>query len=175
MIVNETIPDIISVGNLQKVLANLLREGVPIKDMETIIETLGDYGMQTKDTDMLTEYVRQALRRTISHRFSEAGQMKVVSLDEKIENLIMASVKKVDTGSYLTLEPMTIQQIISSATEEINKIKELVSVPIILTSPVVRIYFKKLLDQFYPDVAVVSFSEIDNNIQIQALGSIRLP
>ena len=175
LIVNETIPDIISVGSLQKILANLLREGVPIKDMETIIETLGDYGMQTKDTDMLTEYVRQALRRTISHRFSEAGQMKVVSLDEKIENLIMASVKKVDTGSYLTLDPASIQQIISSATEEINKVKELVSVPIILTSPVVRIYFKKLLDQFYPDVTVVSFSEIDNNIQIQALGSIRLP
>ena len=175
MIVEETIPDIISIGNLQKVLANLLRENIPIRDMETIIETLSDYGTQTKDTEMLTEYVRQALRRTISHRFSEAGQMKVISLDEKIENLIMTSVKKTETGSYLALEPAIIQSIVTSSTEEINKVKELVTVPIILTSPIVRIYFKKLLDQFYPDVTVVSFSEIDNQIQIQALGSIRLP
>lgn len=173
-IVDDTIPSVITVGNLQKVLANLLREGVPIRDMETIIETLSDYGSQVKDTDMLTEYVRQALKRTISHRFSEAGQMKVISLDEKIENMIMSSVKKMDTGSYLALDPATIQKIINVSTSEIGKIKELVSVPIVLTSPMVRIYFKKLIDQFYPNVTVVSFSEIDNNIQIQALGSIAL-
>lgn len=173
-IVEDTIPAIISVGELQKVLSNLLREQVPIRDMETIVETLGDYGTQIKDTDMLTEYVRQALRRTISRRFSEAGQMKVLSLDDQIESMIMSSVKKVDTGSYLALEPSSIQGIVSAATEEINKIKDLVNIPIVLTSPVVRIYFKKLIDQFYPNVAVVSFSEIDNNIQIQALGSIAL-
>ena len=173
-IVEDTIPSVITVGGLQKVLANLLREGIPIRDMETIVETLGDYGSQIKDTDMLTEYVRQALKRTISRRFSEAGQMKVISLDDKIENMIMSSVKKMDTGSYLALEPTVIQSIVSSATSEINKIKDLVNIPVVLTSPVVRIYFKKLIDQFYPNVAVVSFSEIDNNIQIQALGSISL-
>ena len=175
MVVEETIPDIISIGNLQKVLQNLLKENVPIRDMETIIETLGDYGTQTRDMEMLTEYVRQALGRTISRRFSEAGQMKVITLDEKIESQIMAAVKKTETGSYLTLDPMTIQQIVTSATEEIEKIKELVNEPVILTSPIVRLYFRKLLDQFYPDVTVISFSEIDNQIQIQALGSIRLP
>ena len=100
--------------------------------------------------------------------------MKVISLDDKIENMIMSSVKKMDTGSYLALEPTVIQSIVSSATSEINKIKDLVNIPVVLTSPVVRIYFKKLIDQFYPNVAVVSFSEIDNNIQIQALGSISL-
>lgn len=173
-IVEDTIPSVISVGGLQKVLANLLREEIPIRDMETIVETLGDYGSQVKDTDMLTEYVRQALKRTISRRFSEAGQMKVISLDDRIENMIMSSVKKMDTGSYLALEPTAIQSIVASATAEINKIKDLVNVPIVLTSPVVRIYFKKLIDQFYPNVAVVSFSEIDNNIQIQALGNISL-
>ena len=173
-IIEDTIPAVITVGELQKVLSNLLREGIPIRDMETIVETLGDYGTQIKDTDMLTEYVRQALKRTISHRFSEAGQMKVLSLDDKIENMIMSSVKKVDTGSYLALEPSAIQNIVASATGEINKIKDLVNVPIVLTSPVVRIYFKKLIDQFYPNVTVVSFSEIDNNIQIQALGNIAL-
>lgn len=174
-VVEDTIPAVISIGTLQKVLTGLLREGIPIRDMETIMETLADYGIQVKDTDMLIEYVRQALRRTISHRFAEAGQMKVLTLDEKIENMIMTSVKKVETGSYLTLEPSVIQKIIGSATDEINKIKDLVQTPVVLTSPVVRIYFKKLLDQFYPDVTVISFSEIDNDVQIQALGSIALP
>ncbi|WP_312643810.1 flagellar biosynthesis protein FlhA [Hydrogenoanaerobacterium sp.] len=173
-IVNDTIPEIISIGNLQKVLANLLREGVPIRDMETIVETLGDYGAQIKDTDMLTEYVRQSLKRTISHKFSEAGQMKVVSLDAQIENMIMGSVKKMDSGSYLALDPQAIQNIVSATTTEINKIKDLVQAPTIITSPVVRIYFKKLIDQFYPNIVVLSFSEIDNNIQIQALGNISI-
>lgn len=173
-IVEDTIPAVITVGELQKVLANLLREGVPIRDMETIVETLSDYGSHIKDTDMLTEYVRQSLKRTISRRFSEAGQMKVISLDDKIENTIMGAVKKMDTGSYLALDPSAIQGIVTSATAELNKIKDLVNMPIVLTSPVVRIYFKKLIDQFYPGVAVLSFSEIDNQVQIQALGNITL-
>ena len=168
-ILEDTIPSIITVGSLQKVLANLLREGIPIRDMETIIETLSDYGTQVKDTDMLTEYVRQALKRTISHRFSEAGQMKVLSLDEKIENMIMSSVKKMDTGSYLALDPITIQKIINVSTEEIGKIKELVSIPIVLTSPVVRIYFKKLIDQFYPNVTAVSYTHLLSEIILQTL------
>ena len=173
-IVEEAVPNIISVGEIQKVLCNLLREGVPIRDMETIVEVLCDYAPQVKDSDLLTEYVRQALKRTISHRFSEAGQMKVLSLDERIENTIMSAVKKVDSGSYLALEPAAIQGIVSASTAEINKIKDLVNTPIVLTSPVVRVYYKKLLDQFYPNVTVVSFSEIDNNVQIQALGNIAL-
>lgn len=173
-LVNDAIPNIITVSELQKVLCNLLREGVPIRDLETIVETLTDYGMSVKDTDMLTEYVRQALRRTISHRFAEAGQLKVLSLDVKIEDVIMASVKKLDNGSYLALEPKTIQEIISSTTREVNKIKDLVTVPIILTSPIVRVYFKKLVDQFYPGTVVLSFNEVDSDLQIQALGSIAI-
>lgn len=173
-VVNEVIPGVITVSELQKVLCRLLQEGIPIKDMETILETLGDYGVKIKDTDMLTEYVRQALKRTISHKFSEAGQMKVVSLDSSVENAIMASVKKVDSGSYLALDQSTIQKIVLSATEQIDKIKELVQIPIVITSPVVRVYFKKLIDQFYPNVVVISFNEIDSNIQVQALGNIAI-
>ena len=173
-VVNDIIPSIITVSELQKVLCSLLREGVPIKDMETILETLGDYGAKIKDTDMLTEYVRQALKRTISHKFSEAGQMKVVSLDGSVENAIVAAVKKVDNGSYLALDQNTIQKIVVSATEQINKVKELVQLPVVITSPVVRIYFKKLIDQFYPNVTVISFNEIDSNIQVQALGNIAI-
>ncbi len=173
-IVGDTIPGVIAIRDLQKVLANLLREGIPIRDVETIIETLSDFGATVKDTDMLTEYVRQSLKRTISHRFAEAGQLKVVSLEANVENLIMGAVKKMDTGSYLALDPQTIQSIITSTTNEVNKIKDLVQVPIILTSPIVRVYFKKLVDQFYPNIVVLSFNEIDSNIQIQALGNIAI-
>lgn len=173
-IVNDTIPGIISVGELQKVLSNLLKEGVPVRDLETILETLSDYGTTVKDADMLTEYVRQALKRTISHKFAEAGQLKVVTLDARIENMIMASVKKMDSGSYLALEPQVIQKIITATTREVDKIKDLVQVPIVLTSPIVRIYFKKLVDQFYPNTVVLSYNEIDTVIQIQALANISI-
>lgn len=173
-IVNDTIPSAISVGDLQKVLCRLLQEQVPVRDLETILETLGDYGPKIKDTDMLTEYVRQSLKRTISHKFADADQLKVISLDAKVENLIMGSVKKMDSGSYLALDQESIQSIIVATTEQIEKIRDLVPSPVVLTSPIVRIYFKKLIDQFCPNVSVLSFNEIDSHIQIQALGTIEI-
>ena len=173
-LVNDTVPAIVTVSTLQKVLCNLLREGVPIRDVETILETMADYGTTIKDIDMLTEYVRQALKRTITRRFAEVGQLKVISLDANIENQIMASVKKLDSGSYLALEPQTIQSIISATTREIEKVKDVVQTPVILTSPIVRVYFKKLVDQFFLHAVVLSFNEIDSDIKIQALGNITL-
>lgn len=173
-IVKDIIPTVVSISTLQKVLCNLLREGIPIRDMETILEVLGDYGTAIKDADMLTEYVRQSLKRTISHQFAEANQLKVITLDAKIENMIMGSVKKLDSGSYLALEPSTIQTIVSASGSQIDKIRELVPHSIILTSPIVRMYYKKLLDQFFPNVIVLSFSEIDSTVQIQALGNITI-
>ena len=173
-IVEDTVPGVLSVSDLQKVMSNLLREGVPIRDLETILETLGDYAAAVKDTDMLTEYVRQALRRTISHRFSEAGQLKVITLDAAVENTIMNAVKKMEGGSYLSLEPDTIQAIVTAAGGQFEKVRDLVQTLIVLTSPIVRVYFKKLIDQFYPRVTVLSFNEIDTDIQIQALGNISL-
>lgn len=173
-LVNDTVPAIVTVSTLQKVLCNLLREGVPIRDVETILETMADYGTTVKDIDMLTEYVRQALKRTITRRFAEVGQLKVISLDANIENQIMASVKKLDSGSYLALEPQTIQSIISATTREIEKVKDVVQTPVILTSPIVRVYFKKLVDQFFLHAVVLSFNEIDSDIKIQALGNITL-
>lgn len=161
-------------GTLQKVLCNLLREGVPIRDTEAILETLADYAPTVKDLDMLTEYVRQSLKRTITHQFTEAGQLKIISLDANIENQIMGAVKKVETGSYLALEPKLIQEIINATTRELGKVKDLVSIPIILTSPIIRLYFKKLVDQFYLNAVVLSFNEIDSDVKIQALGSITL-
>lgn len=173
-IVNDIIPSVVPINELQKVLCKLLEERVPIRDLETILETLGDYGPKVKDTDMLTEYVRQSLKRTISRKFAEAGQIKVLSLDTSIENIMISAIKKMDGGSYLALDQMSIQKIVESTTAEIDKVKDLVQVPIVITSPMVRIYFKKLIDQFYPNVIVLSFNEIDSQIQIQALGSIRI-
>ena len=173
-IVEDTVPALISQNELQKVLKNLLRENIPISDMETILETLADYAPTVKDSDMLTEYVRQALKRTITHRFSEAGQMKVLSLDSEIENKIINSVKKMEGGAYLALDPNTIQSIVSATTEKVTEMRRLVQVPIILTSPIVRIYYKKLLDQFCPDVVVLSFNDVDSSVQIQSLGVISI-
>lgn len=173
-LVNDIVPAMVSISELQKVLCNLLREGVPIRDMETILETLGDYAPTVKDADMITEYVRQALKRSITHRFAEAGQLKVITLDARIENTIMGAVKRTDSGSYLALEPQTIQNIISASTQQVEKIREIVQTVVVLTSPIVRVYFKKLIDQFYPNVTVLSFNEIDSNVQIQALGNIEL-
>ncbi len=173
-LVNDTVPTVITVGDLQKVLCRLLQEQVPVRDMETILETLGDYGAKIKDTDMLTEYVRQSLKRTISHKFADADQLKVISLDAKVENLIMGAVKKMDSGSYLALDQESIQSIIMATTAQIERIRDIVPSPVILTSPIVRIYYKKLIDQFCPNVNVLSFNEIDSHIQIQALGTIEI-
>ncbi len=171
-LIEEVIPAIVTPGELQKVLANLLREGIPIRDMETIIETLGDYGATIKDADMLTEYVRQALRRTITRKFADANQLRVITLDTATENMIINAVKKSDHGSYLALDPDTVQKIANSLLAQVNKVRELLPVPIVLTSPIVRIYFKKLADQFAHGIVVLSFSEIDNSVQIQAIGNI---
>lgn len=174
ILVNELVPNVVSVITLQKVCGSLLKEQVSIRDMETILETLGDYAPSIKDLDVLTEYVRQALKRTITSRFSENKQMKVLTLDTQIENLIMDHVKKVDNGSYLSLDPATIQSIISATNVQVDRIKDLVPYSIVLTSPIVRTYYKRLVDQFVEGIVVLSYNEIDTNIQIQALGAIEL-
>jgi len=174
LLVEEVVPGIISHGNLQKILGNLLREGIPIKDMETILETISDYGTTVKDTEMLTEYIRQALKRTITRKWSEAGQIRVITLSTEIEKLIINSIGKNEKGSYLSIEPEFMQKLVTQLIEQINKLKGEINIPIILTSPFVRGYFRKLLDQFYPKAVVLSFNEIDNSVQIQALGNIAI-
>ncbi len=172
LLVDEVVPSILSHGNLQKILGNLLREGIPIKDMDTILETISDYGTSVKDTEMLTEYVRQALKRTITHKWSEGGQIRVITLSTDVEKLIINAISKTDKSSYLSIDPELMQKLVGQLIEQINKLKSEISIPIILTSPFVRGYFRKLLDQFYPKAVVLSFNEIDNSVQIQALGNI---
>ncbi|MGN0679140.1 MAG: flagellar biosynthesis protein FlhA [Oscillospiraceae bacterium] len=174
IVVDDLIPKVISVGYLQKILANLLKEGIPIRDLETILETLGDHTNVLKDTDIATEYVRQSLKRTITHRFAEANSLRVITLDTQIEDMIVSSVKKNEQGSYLAMAPDMIQHIVNATNEEIDKIKDVIPTVIVLTSPVVRIYFKKLTEQFISNITVLSYSEIDASAQIQAIGNISL-
>jgi flagellar biosynthesis protein FlhA len=172
-IVDDVIPNVVSISDLQKILMNLLREGVPIRDMESILECIGDHGNAIKDTDMLTEYVRQRLKRTITRKYTDGAGIKVLTLDQGIENDILNSAKQSDHGAYLAMDPQTVQRIVEDVNAQVNRVKEIVHQPVILTSPIVRIYFKRLIDQFLPNLTVLSFNEIDSNIQIQAIGLIQ--
>lgn len=173
-LVDDVIPGIISFSGIQKILCNLLKEGVPIRDFETILETVSDYAVTVRDTELLTEYVRQALKRTITRKWSDGGQIRVITLDSEVEKTILNSINKNEQGTYLALDPAIIQSIVSNLLDAIAKIKDAINVPIVLTSPVVRIYFSRMLEQFYQDAVVLSFNEIDVNVQIQALANVTL-
>ncbi len=173
-IVDDVIPNIISIADFQKILINLLNEGIPIRDLESILETLGDHGISIKDTDMLTEYVRQKLKRTITRKYTDGNSIKVIALDQEIENIILNSAKKNEHGTYLAIDPQIVQTIVEKVTEQIERLREIIDHSIILTSPIVRIYFKRLIEQFMADLTVLSFNEIDTNIQIQVIGMIKL-
>jgi flagellar biosynthesis protein FlhA len=173
-LVSDVVPNVITQANLQKVLCSLLREGVPIRDMETILETISNYATAVHDPELLTEYVRQALRRTITRQWSEGGQIKVITLDSTVEKTILNSISKNERGTYLALDPKTTQKIITNMTKCIENVKDIVTTPIILTSPIVRLYFSKLMQQFCPKAVVLSFNEIENNVQIQAVANVTL-
>ena len=173
-LVDELIPTLISFGNFQKILTNLLKEGIPIKDMETIMETIVDSSMTVRDLDSITENIRVALKRTITRRFCEGNSMKVVTLDAELEKNIITSLTNGEHGMYLALSPDVMQGVITQMSEEVKKFQELGQSPVVLTSQVVRLHFYRLIDQFFPDVYVLSFNEISNNIQIQAVGNITM-
>ncbi len=171
-LVEELVPGVISYGNFQKILTNLLKEGIPIKDMETIMETVIDSSMTVKDIDSITENVRIALKRTITRKFCDGGSMRVITLSTDLEKSIITSLTAGDQGVYLALSPEVIQTVVTRMGEEIKKFEDFHQNPIVLTSQVVRIHFYHLIEQFYPNVYVLSFNEINNNIQIQAVGNI---
>ncbi|MBS4539863.1 flagellar biosynthesis protein FlhA [Clostridium sp. D2Q-11] len=173
-LVDEVIPSVMTIGEIQKVLSNLLKEQLSIRDMVTILETLADYGAVTKDTDMLTEYVRQRLSRYITKKYVESNMLKVVTLDSELEQLIMDSINQTNTGSYLSLEPTLVQQILNSLSKNVQKLTSIGEQPIILTAPIVRLYFKRLTEQITSDFIVLSYNEIDPTIEIKSLGMVKL-
>lgn len=173
-LVNDAIPNVVTYANLEKILRSLLREGIPIKDLSTILETIVDAGSTTRDMDMITEQVRGALSRTITRKFCQNGQLRVVTLDADVETKILAALTKNDHGVYLALSPDIMQQIIAQLGELRKKFNELSQTPILLTSQVIRVYVSRMVSQFYPDMYVLSFNEITSNVQIQAIGNVSL-
>ena len=173
-LVQEVVPGIVSYATLEKILRGLLREGIPIKDLATILETAADALSHGRDVDMAIEQIRSALSRTITRRFCEDGQLRVVTLDAEVEKKIIASITRNEQGVYLAMGPDLMHQIVSQMAENMKKFADLSQTPIILVSQVIRGYFSKMITQFYPNVYVLSFNEITNTVQIQALGNITL-
>lgn len=172
-LISELVPKLLSVGEVQKVLQNLLKEGISIRDLVTIFETLADYAPTTRDTDVLTEYARQSLKRAISTKyFPQHETTSVVTLDPKIEQEIMSSVKQTEQGAYLALDPEKTQGIIHSVEEELQKLENLGKNPIVITSPIVRMYFKKLTQDYFRDLIVISYNEIESNVELQSVGMV---
>ncbi len=172
-LVEELYPKLLGLGEIQKVLQNLLKEGISIRDLLTIFETLADYASTTRDTDILTEYVRQALKRAISSKyFSTTETTSVVTLDPKLEQEIMGSVKQTETGAYLNLDPEKTKGIMAAVESETQKMENLGKIPIVITSPIVRMYFKRLTEDYFKDLIVVSYNEVDSSVQLQSVGMI---
>ncbi len=172
-IVEELVPKLLGLGEIQKVLQNLLKEEISIRDLLTIFESLADHAAATRDTDLLTEYVRQTLKRAISNKyFSEPGTASVVTLDPKLEQEIMNSVKQSEQGAYITLDPERIKAVIESVRKELEKLESMGKNSIILTSPIVRMYFKRLTEDYFNDLAVVSYNEVESDVELQSVGMV---
>lgn len=172
-LVEELVPKLLGLGDIQKVLQNLLKEGISIRDLVTIFETLADHAATTRDTDILTEYVRQSLKRAITNKYFPMNETtSVVTLDPKLEQEIMSSVKQTEQGAYLTLDPDKTKAIMASVETEVGKLEKLGKNPIVITAPIVRMYFKRLTEDYYKDLIVVSYNEIDANVELQSVGMV---
>lgn len=172
-LVEELVPKLMNVGEIQKVLQNLLEEGISIRDLLTIFETLADHAATTRDPDILTEYARQSLKRAISNKYFTPNETtSVVTLDPTVEQEIMGAVKQTEQGAYLTLAPDRTQKIVDSVKQEVEKLENMGKSPIVITSPIVRIYFKKLINDYVSDLNVVSYNEIEPNVELQSVGMV---
>lgn len=173
-VVDEVVPKVLSLGEVQKVLSNLLREQISIRDMVTILETLADYGGITSDTDLLTEYVRQKMSGYITNKYVEDNNLSVVTLDNSVEELIMNSISKTETGSYLSIDPNKAQTILNNTFKTMKNLTSIGEQPIVLTAPIVRLYFKKLTEQMTRDVIVISYNEIESSVEVQSVGVVEI-
>ncbi|MBI5418797.1 MAG: FHIPEP family type III secretion protein, partial [Deltaproteobacteria bacterium] len=174
-VVEEVVPALLPLGALLRVLQNLLREQVSVKDLLTIMETLGNVGHQVKDTDLLTEYVRQSLARSITQQYKTAdNRLYVVSLEKPLEDLLEGAVQRTEMGTYLALEPNIARMIIQRITEGVRKCAESGCEPIVLCSPPVRPYLKRLTERAIPELTVISFEEVTSSVKIHSLGTVGL-
>jgi flagellar biosynthesis protein FlhA len=173
-LVEELVPNVLGIGDIQKVLAKLLKEKISIRDLVTILETLADYGTFTKDPDILTEYVRQALSRQITNQYAAGDTLKVVTIGPALEKKIAESVQQTEHGSYLALDPVSSQTIYQKVAEQLDKLVQQGRQPIILASPTIRMYLRQLLERSMQDVTVLSYSELEPQAEIQSVGVVNL-
>lgn len=173
-LVDELIPVYMGIGDVQKVLSNLLKEGISIRDLVSILEALADYAPSTKDLNILTEYVRQKLSRMITSTYIQGKSAKVVTLDQDLENLLMDSVQQNGNSSYLSLDPVSSQSVLNNIAVQVQTLLQIGEQPIIITAPIVRFYLKRLTDQYIPDLIVLSYNEIEPDIDIQSVGVVSL-
>jgi flagellar biosynthesis protein FlhA len=174
-LVNEVVPGIIAPLDLKKILGNLLQEGVAIRDLTTILETVGNFGRLTKDTDMLTEYVRQALGRQISRHLSvEGGPISAVVLDRSVEEAVESSLQRTEQGTFLAMEPQTAERILAAVKAALSKMPPGQEIPVVLASPIIRFYFRRLVERAFPQLTVVSYNELDPSLAVDVLGRVSL-
>lgn len=172
-LIDELVPKLMGIGEIQKVLQNLLEEGISIRDLVTILETLADHAAVTRDPDILTEYARQGLKRAISSKYFTVGEVtNVVTVDPAIEQEIMNSVKNTEQGSYLSLDPERSKKIVESLGNELKKLEDMGKNPIVITSPIVRMYFRNLAKDYYKDIIVISYNEVESNVELQSVGMV---
>ncbi|HOS98012.1 MAG TPA: flagellar biosynthesis protein FlhA, partial [Deltaproteobacteria bacterium] len=173
-VVEDLIPGTLPAGVVLRVMRNLLKEKVSVKNILTILETCADFGHMTKDPDILTEYVRQALMRTISSSYVQNNVISVMALDPAIDGLISSSIQHTEHGSYLALDPEKSQKILMTLNKEVNSVGKQGLVPILLTSPISRSYVKRLTERYMPDLVVLSHNEIPPEVTIKNLGLVRI-
>jgi len=172
-LIEELVPKLMGIGEIQKVLQNLLEEGISIRDLVTILETLADHAAVTRDPDILTEYARQGLKRAISSKYFTVGEVtNVVTVDPAIEQEIMNSVKNTEQGSYLSLDPERSKKIVEALGNELKKLEDMGKNPIVITSPIVRMYFRNLAKDYYKDIIVISYNEVESNVELQSVGMV---
>jgi flagellar biosynthesis protein FlhA len=174
-VVEELVPNLLPLGGVVKVLQNLLKEQIPVRDLLTILETLADWGTVTKDLDTLTEYVRQALSRTITSLYQASdGNISVLTLDQSVEATVSEAIQHSEQGSFLALEPSVAQRVINDLAKKLEYFIPLNHQPIVICSSQIRSHFKRLTERFIPDLVILSYNDIVSNIKIQSLGTVRL-
>lgn len=174
-LIEELVPKLLSLGDIQKVLANLLKERVSIRNLVTIFESLADNATMSKDINVLTEYVRQSLSRQITEQYLDANKsIKVISLSSSLEKKISEGIQHSEYGSYLTIDPNTSQTVYGNLNEQVNKLTQMGVQPLILTAPMVRIYFRQFIERVMPDVPVLSYNELEPNIEVKSIGVVNI-
>jgi flagellar biosynthesis protein FlhA len=175
ILVEEVTPNPLSVGEVQKVLAKLLRENVSIRNLPVIFETLADFAKTTSDTDLLTEYVRQALARQITNQFSQQGDsIKVVTLSGKVEKLVADGIQQTEHGNYLSMDPAISQNILESIASQVEQLSLMEQTPIVLCSPAVRMYVRQLTERYFPQIPILSYNELEANAEVQSVGVVNV-